>query len=126
METIRLEFQPRIKAKILELLSSFSSEELKIVQEKTTFEEEKRMIQSRIDKIDNGTIEYSTFEELDVLLEETISKYEVKTVQEDADFIKNRWEVQKAYVKMKSGTEKFYTIEEVDAFLDETFSEYDS
>ncbi len=76
METIRLEFQPKIKAKILELLSSFSSDELKIVQERLTFEEEKRMLQSRIDKINDGTAVYSTFEELDVLLEKTISKYE--------------------------------------------------
>lgn len=76
METIRLEFQPKIKAKILELLSSFSSDELKIVQEGLTFEEEKRMLQSRIDKINDGTAVYSTFEELDILLEETISKYE--------------------------------------------------
>ncbi|MGO4905184.1 hypothetical protein [Flavobacterium sp. W20_MBD1_R3] len=76
METIRLEFQPKIKAKILELLSSFSSDELKIVQERSTFEEEKRMLQSRIDKIDDGTAVYSSFEELDVLLEKTISKYE--------------------------------------------------
>lgn len=42
METIRLEFQPHIKAKILELLSSFSSDELKIVPERSTFEEEKK------------------------------------------------------------------------------------
>ncbi|POY39543.1 hypothetical protein C3L50_10255 [Flavobacterium alvei] len=76
METIRLEFQPNIKAKILELLSSFSSDELKIVQERPTFEDEKRMLQSRIDKINDGTAVYSTFEELDILLEETISKYE--------------------------------------------------
>ena len=76
METIKLEFQPNVKAKILEFLSSFSSDELKIVPDRETFEEEKRMIQSRIDKIDDGTVEYSTFEELDVLLEETISKYE--------------------------------------------------
>jgi hypothetical protein len=76
METIRLEFQPNIKAKILELLSSFSSDELKIVSERPTFEDEKRMLQSRIDKINDGTAVYSTFEELDVLLEKTISKYE--------------------------------------------------
>ena len=76
METIRLEFQPNIKAKILELLSSFSSDELKIVQEKSTFEDEKRMLQSRMDKINDGTAVYSTFEELDILLEETIAKYE--------------------------------------------------
>lgn len=76
MEIIRLEFQSNIKAKILELLSSFSSDELKIVQERPTFEEEKRMLQSRIDKINDGNAEYSTFEELDILLEKTISKYE--------------------------------------------------
>ena len=76
MEAIRLEFQPKIKAKILEFLSTFSSDELKIVPERSTFEEEKRMLQSRIDKINDGTAVYSTFEELDILLEETISKYE--------------------------------------------------
>ncbi len=42
METIRLEFQPNIKAKILELLSSFSSDELKIVQEEPDFDENKK------------------------------------------------------------------------------------
>jgi hypothetical protein len=76
MESIRLEFQPEIKAKILDFLSTFSPDELKIVPESSTFEEEKRMLQSRIDKINDGTAVYSTFEELDVLLEETISKYE--------------------------------------------------
>jgi uncharacterized protein YPO0396 len=76
METIRLEFQPNIKAKILELLSSFSSDELKIVPERSTFEDEKRMLQSRIDKINDGTAKFVSFEELDQYLEETISKYE--------------------------------------------------
>jgi len=76
METLTIKFHPNIKAKILELLSSFSSDELKIVQVKETFEEEKRMLQSRIDKINDGTAVYSTFEELDILLETTISKYE--------------------------------------------------
>ncbi len=76
MEAIRLEFQPEIKAKLLKLLNTFSSDELKIVQEDSTFEEEKKMLQSRIDKISDGTAVYSTFEELDVLLEKTISKYE--------------------------------------------------
>jgi hypothetical protein len=76
MESIRIEFQPNIKAKILEVLSSFSPDELKIVSERSTFAEEKRMIQSRIDKIDKGTAVYSTFEELNILLDETILKYE--------------------------------------------------
>jgi hypothetical protein len=76
METIRLEFQPNIKAKILELLSSFSSDELKIVQERPTFEEEKRKLEAIVAEIDNGTAQFVSFEELDSFLEETISRYE--------------------------------------------------
>jgi len=76
MEAIRLEFQPEIKEKILELLSSFSSDQLKIVQEEPDFEKNKKKLNERAEKITNGTAQYSTFEELDILLEDTISKYE--------------------------------------------------
>ena len=78
MEIIRLEFQPNIKAKILELLSSFSSDELRIVPESLTFEEEKRMLQSRIDKINDGTAQFVSFEELNAILDQTFSKYDNK------------------------------------------------
>ena len=76
METIRLEFQPNIRAKIMEVLSSFSSDELKIVQERSTFEEEKRELEACAAEIDNGTAQFVSFEELDSYLEETISRYE--------------------------------------------------
>lgn len=80
MEAIRLEFQPEIKEKILKLLSRFSSDELKIVEEDggvdPDFEENKKILRARAEKIANGTAQYSTFEELDLLLEDTISKYE--------------------------------------------------
>lgn len=76
METIRLEFQPNIKAKILELLSSFSSDELKIVQEDSDFDENKRKLDIALAKIKNGTAKFYTLEEVDAILEETISKYE--------------------------------------------------
>ncbi|MBF4516569.1 hypothetical protein IRZ71_09445 [Flavobacterium sp. ANB] len=76
MEAIRLEFQPEIKEKILKFLSSFSSDELKITQEDPDFDENRKKLQERAEKITNGTAEYSTFEELNILLEDTISKYE--------------------------------------------------
>lgn len=76
METIRLEFQPKIKAKILELLSSFSTDELKIVQEDSDFGENKRKLDVALAKIKNGTAKFYTLEEVDAMLEETISKYE--------------------------------------------------
>lgn len=77
MEAIRLEFQPKIKAKILELLSTFSSDELKIVQEEDSdFDENKRKLDIALAKIKNGTAKFYTLEEVDAILEETISKYE--------------------------------------------------
>jgi hypothetical protein len=76
METIRLEFQPNIKAKILELLSSFSSDELKIVQEDPNFDENKRKLDIAYAKLKSGTAKFYTLEEVDAILEETISKYE--------------------------------------------------
>ncbi|WP_338407688.1 hypothetical protein [uncultured Flavobacterium sp.] len=76
MEAIRLEFQPEIKAKILELLSSFSSDELKIVQEDPDFDENKRKLDIAYAKLKSGTAKFYTLEEVDVILEETISKYE--------------------------------------------------
>ena len=76
METIRLEFQPKIKAKILELLSSFTSDELKIVQEDEEFVRTKKELDASLEKIHNGTAKLFSFEELDAILEKTISEYE--------------------------------------------------
>jgi hypothetical protein len=76
METIRLEFQPKIKAKILELLSSFSSDELKIVQEDSDFDKNKKELDTSLEKIHNGTAKLYSFDELDAILEKTISEYE--------------------------------------------------
>jgi len=73
METIRLEFQPNTKAKILELLSTFSLDELKIVQEDPYFDENKKKLDVALAKIKNGTAESCSLEELDAYLKKTIS-----------------------------------------------------
>jgi hypothetical protein len=76
METLTIKFHPNIKAKILELLSLFSSDELKIVQEDENFIAIKRELDDSLEKIDNGTAKLYSFEELDAILEKTISEYE--------------------------------------------------
>jgi hypothetical protein len=76
MEAIRLEFQPEIKAKIFEFLSTFSPDELKIVQEDSEFLKNKRKLDDSLEKIKNGTAKLYSFEELDAILEKTISEYE--------------------------------------------------
>ncbi|WP_445452741.1 hypothetical protein [Flavobacterium sp. 25HG05S-40] len=76
METIRLQFEPKIKAKILELLKSFSSDELQIIQEDPSFAQNKEKLTEELRKIENGTATYATFEELNLVLEKRISSYE--------------------------------------------------
>ena len=81
METIKLEFNSDIKAKILELLSSFSSDELKIIKEDEeffdqNFEENKRKLDISLTKIKNGTARFYTLDEVDAYLDKTISEYE--------------------------------------------------
>ena len=79
MQTLRLEFQPEIKAKILELLSSFSSDELKIVQEDEFFDQHfegnKRKLEISLAKIKNGTAKFYTLDEVDAHIDKTISEY---------------------------------------------------
>ena len=82
METIQIEFQPNLKSKILELLSMFSNDEVKISSVESEqffdpdFTENKRKLDESLKKIRKGTAKLYTFDELDSILEGTISKYE--------------------------------------------------
>lgn len=80
MEAIRLEFQPEIKEKILKLLSSFSSDELKIVEEDTfvdtDFEENKRKLEIAYAKLKTGSEKLYSINEVDSILDDTFSEYD--------------------------------------------------
>lgn len=76
MEAIRLEFQPEIKEKILNFLNSFSSDELKITPEDPDFDENKKKVHLAYSKLKNGKAKLYTIDEVDEILEKTISKYE--------------------------------------------------
>lgn len=76
MEAIRLEFQPEIKEKVLKLLSEFSSNELRIIEENSDFDENKKKVHAAYSKLKNGTARLYSEEEVDEFLEKTISKYE--------------------------------------------------
>lgn len=76
METIRLEFQPNIKSKILELLSTFSSEELKIIQEDPDFDENKKKLDIAYAKLKSGNEKMYSIDEVDAILDKTFSEYD--------------------------------------------------
>lgn len=76
METLTLEFNPNITARILELQSSFSTDELKIIQEDVEFQKNKQKLYIALSKIKNGTADCCSLNELDEFLEKAISEYE--------------------------------------------------
>jgi len=80
MEAIRLEFQPEIKEKILKLLSSFTSDELKIVQENDVFDpksnEDKRKLEIAYAKLKNGDEKLYSIDEANSILDDTFSEYD--------------------------------------------------
>lgn len=76
METIRLEFQPNIKAKILKLLSSFTPDELKIVHEDSDFDENKKKLDIAYIKLKSGNEKMYSIDEVDEILDKTFSEYD--------------------------------------------------
>jgi hypothetical protein len=84
MEALKIEFQPNLKSKIINLLSTFSSEEVKISPidiDKSfdpNFDENKKMLDKELEKVRNGTAEYCTLDELDEYMDEIFAEYDNK------------------------------------------------
>ncbi|WP_396171892.1 hypothetical protein [Flavobacterium sp.] len=76
METIRIQFQANLKAKILALLSSFPENEVQIIQEDPFFEKNKNILHTELENIESGKSKCISIEELDLVMEKIISKYE--------------------------------------------------
>lgn len=78
METLTIEFQPNLKSKILELLSSFSPDEVKVLNEDPNFIENKRKLDIELAKINNGTADFCSIDELDLMMDDIFSEYDGK------------------------------------------------
>ena len=76
METLTIQFESNIKAKILEILNSFPSNELQIVNEDPVFAANKKMLDAELAKIKNGTAKLYSIDEVDEYLDKIISEYE--------------------------------------------------
>jgi hypothetical protein len=71
METLQIEFQPSVKEKILEFLNSFSKSELKIVEEDSSFEETKKMLNKRLEDLRSGKSDLISIEEYEITLDKS-------------------------------------------------------
>jgi hypothetical protein len=82
METITIEFQPTVKEKVIAFLNTFSKNELHIIEENSPNEADKSFVAYRdrlhleVKRIASGESKTYDIDELDAMLEKTISKYE--------------------------------------------------
>lgn len=82
METIKIQFQPNIREKLIAFLNTFSKSELQIVDEVSSdsdddyYKEYREKLHLAVKKHEAGESKSYSLEELDAMLEKTISKYE--------------------------------------------------
>lgn len=76
METIKLEYTPVEKLEILKSLSHFSPDDYDRILEDDIFWKNKFKLDLALEKIHNGTAKLYSIEEVDSILEKTISEYE--------------------------------------------------
>lgn len=82
METIRIEFQPNIKEKLIAFLHTFSKSELQIVDEVSAvsdddyYKEYREMLHLAVKRHEAGESKTYSIDELDAYLDGIISEYE--------------------------------------------------
>ena len=76
METLTIEYQPSFKEKLLTFLNSFDSNEVAIVKDNSSFDTSKKRVQESYRKLKNKETILYDIDDLDALLNKTISKYE--------------------------------------------------
>ncbi len=76
MQTIRLRINDKIYKHLMWFLKRFNKEELQVIREDDEFLSIQEYLNKELEKIENGTSEFLTIEQLDDELETTIRSYE--------------------------------------------------
>jgi len=76
MQTIRLRVSDNIYKNLMWLLNRFTKEEIQVISENDEFLSTQAYLKAELEKIENGTAEFISLDELADELEATIEKYE--------------------------------------------------
>ncbi len=76
MHTLRLHISDSIYDKLMWFLARFDKSEIEIIQEDSFFAAERDFLHVELQKIDAGEIDFISAEELNISIENAISKYE--------------------------------------------------
>ncbi len=76
MQTIRLRVNDSIFQQLMWFLKRFSKNEIEVISENDEYFSIQEYLKKELEKIENGTAEFISFNQLDEELESTIRKYE--------------------------------------------------
>lgn len=76
MQTIRLRVNDSIFQQLMWFLKRFSKNEIEVISENDEYFSIQEYLKKELEKIENGTAEFISFNQLDKELESTIRKYE--------------------------------------------------
>ncbi len=76
MQTIRLRVDDKIYKHLMWFLRRFNKEEIQVIRETNEFLSIQEYLNKELEKIENGTAEFTSIDQLDSELETTIQNYE--------------------------------------------------
>jgi hypothetical protein len=76
MQTIRLKVNDKIYKQLMWFLDRFNKEEIQVINESSEFISVQEYLKKELDKVEDGSAEYISIDQLDDSLEATIKKYE--------------------------------------------------
>jgi len=76
MQTIRLRVNDKVYKNLIRLLSKFSKEEIQVIEENDTYLSIQQYLEKELTRVDDGSAEYTSIEELENRLDATIRKNE--------------------------------------------------
>lgn len=74
MVTIKLQVSEKVLGKVLTLLKQFTKEEVQVIQESASFEEDKQYVEEAYQRLQSGKAKMYSIEELEQKLSQTIQK----------------------------------------------------
>jgi hypothetical protein len=73
METMQIQFEPKNRNRIIEMLNSFPENEVQIIREDPYFEENKRILHERYQEMKEGKAKFISIEDYEIMLENDLA-----------------------------------------------------
>jgi len=76
MQTVRLKINDKVYDKVMWLLSKFNRNEIEIIVDDSTYNENQEYLQNELDEINSGKAKFQSIDELESRLDNAIKKHE--------------------------------------------------